>query len=163
MRAMIKLMFAMALAVTSAAGYAQTRDVDLRASVDSGTFAAEGDAAAGPKSPHVSLTFDVGRPLGGSRDLGTRDVLFGIDGNFSRFSEKTPPAQGSPERVPPAYLPPAPVPPAPVPPTGAPHAGVPTTAAPEIDSRFATEGMLLLAGGLVVLRARRSAKAQAVG
>jgi hypothetical protein len=39
--------------------------------------------------------------------------------------------------------------------------GVVPSVAPEIDSRFTAEGVLLLAGGLIVLRARRTPKAQA--
>ena len=39
--------------------------------------------------------------------------------------------------------------------------GIVPSVAPEIDSRFTGEGLLLLAGGLIVLRARRTAKALA--
>jgi hypothetical protein len=42
------------------------------------------------------------------------------------------------------------------------YSGVPA-AAPEIDTSFAAEGMLLLAGGLIVLRARRTSNARAIG
>jgi len=192
MRSMVKLIFAMAVLGTSVAANAQTYDVnidlgvgkndpidfsgtlfldqngslsnvDVRAPFDLGVFTAASvrdlgkgreavtlydfEGHSGTSLPRISLTFDVGKPLGSSRDIGVGDVLIGIDGNFSEpyrcgreHSQFAITCSGSVT-----------------------YAGGAPAAAPEIDSRFATEGMLLLAGGLMVLRARRIPSDRAVG
>jgi hypothetical protein len=189
MRSMMKLVFATSLVAGSAAVYAQTYDVnvdlgitrtdpfafagslalnqngtlgnvDVRDPFDNGAFTAgtitqlgggrealtlyDYEGKSVPSSMSFSLTFDVNAPLGGStKTLGVSDVLFNIDNNFVYQC-----GQGRPGFT--------------VTCTG----NVTRTdvhAAPEIDFRFAAEGMLLLAGGLLVLRGRGTPKTQPAG
>jgi hypothetical protein len=185
MRSMLKLMFATAVVAASAAAHAQTYDVnidlgitktdpfdfsgsllvnkngslsnvDVRDPFDNGAFTAASvtqlgggreavtlydyEGRFGPSSQMFSLSFDVNAPLGGStKTLGVSDVLFNIEDNFVYQCGQGRPGftvtctgNVTPESV---------------------HA------APEIDFRFAAEGALLLAGGLLVLRGRRVRKA----
>jgi hypothetical protein len=181
MRSMVKLMLAMALVATSAAANAQIQDVnndlgivkhepfdfssdldrlapmDLEASTPGwaarlgrGTEAITFygyEGYSGVKSPQIPLAFDVG-PLGGARDLGARYEVIGIDGSFRPKNRCGQDLSRNSITCSSSVQP----------------AGVPA-AAPEVDSHFAVEGLLLLAGGLIVLRARRTPKAptQAAG
>jgi hypothetical protein len=184
MRSMIKLMFATAVVAASGAAQAQTYDVNIDLGItktdsfdfsgsllvnkngslsnvnvqdpfDNGAFTAASlrqlgggreavtlydyEGRFGSSLPAFSLTFDVNAPLGGStKTLGVSDVVFNID-NFVYQC-----GQGGPGfsvnckgNVTPVSV----------------------QAAPEIDVRFAGEGALLLAGGLLVLRGRRVPKA----
>jgi hypothetical protein len=146
----------MAVVATSAAANAQTHGVSVDLGIaGSDLFVNEldrgGEAVtvydykeySDTRSPLVSLSLSNARGEPGY--LGVRDRVFGIDGPF------TPTYQCGQERSRSPLT-------CSVTPGGAP------TAAPEIDSRFATEGVLLLAGSLIVLRAgRRAPKAQSVG
>ena len=186
MRSMLRFMFAGSLLAGSAAAYAQTYDlnvalgitqtdpfsfagslvlnqngtlgnVDVHDPFDNGAFTAGTIAQLGggleavtlydyegklvPSSFNFSLTFDINAPLGGStKTLGVSDVLFNIDNNFVYQC-----GQGRPGFT--------------VTCTGN-LTRSDVHAAPEIDFRFAAEGMLLLAGGLLVLRGRGTPKTQ---
>jgi hypothetical protein len=156
MRSTVKLMFALAVFASSAAANAQTHDanIDLGKSdkidfseslfLDNG-FLSDVDQ----RSPFDLLVFtgplELGRdkPLEGASNFGMRNVYFGFDGNTPICG------QGQSANSPKC--------------SGGGSPGGVNTAVPEIDSRFATEGMLLLAGGLIVLRGRRTLKARALG
>jgi hypothetical protein len=159
MRSMVKLMLGVAVAVASAT--AQARDV--RAELETGNHdafdaappASEGvrdsltvyDYAGRSQSP--SYSFGIGRPLGSERSR-LSDV---IDSNYRDFDrEVTPTYRCGPERSR-GFMTCG---------DGVSHAGAPA-AAPEIDARFATEGALLLMGSLLVLRGRRTSKAEGLG
>jgi hypothetical protein len=132
-------------------------DVDVHDPFDNGAFTAASltqlgggmeavtlydyEGHSGPSSQSFALTFDVNAPLGGStKTLSVSDVLFNIDDNFAYQCGQGRPGfsvtcSGS---VTPASV----------------HA------MPEMDLRFATEGLLLLAGGLLVMCGRRMPRAQ---
>lgn len=186
MRSMAKLVFGAVIVAASAAAHAETYDVnidlgitktdpfdftgsllvnqngslsnvDIRDPFDKGAFTAASvtqlgggkeavtlydyEGHSGPSSQRFSLTFDVNAPLGGStKTLSVSDVLFNIDDNFAYQCGQGRPGfpvscTGS------------------VTPTG-------VHAMPEIDLRFASEGVLLLVGGLLVLRSGRVPKPQ---
>jgi hypothetical protein len=191
MRSMVKLMFATLVVAASAAAHAQTYDVNIDLGIaktapfdfsgtlsvnqngslsnvdvhdpfDLGAFTAGSVSQLGggkeavtlydyeglshPSPFTLSLTFDVNAPLGGStKTLGVSDVLFNIDGNVSGMYQCGSASPGLSITCSGAITP------------------VIAHAMPEIDARFATEGVLLLAGGLLVLRGRRVPRAQPVG
>jgi len=182
MRRMVKLMFVAAIALSSAA-QAQTYDVNVDVGITktdpfafTGSFAFNQNGTLGdvdvndpfdhgaftgatltelgggkeavtlydyedhttPSSMNFALSFDVNAPLGGpAKILDVSDVLFNIDDNFIYQCGAGRPGftvtcMGSLSEDP-----------------------VSVAKAPEIDARFAGEGLLLLAGGLLVLRGRR--------
>jgi len=175
MRSMVKLMFAMAAIGSSAAANAQTYDVnidlgfgnnnpvdfsgtvslnqngglgnvDVRAPYDLGAFTAASVSDLGNGLEAVTLYHFEG-PSGNSvpgvslsfdvstvgAGVGISNALVGVDGNFFKPSS-----------------------------ANITYAAVPA-AAPEIDARFGTEGMLLLVGGLIVLRSRRTSNVPVLG
>jgi hypothetical protein len=173
---MVKLMFAMAAIGSSAAANAQTYDVNIdlvfanndpvdfagtvslnqdgswgnvnvRAPSDAGAFTAASVSALSNSLEAVNL-YNFEGPSGnllpislsydvgqsvGGTGLSVSNVLVGVGGNYFAPSSAS-----------------------------VTYAVVPT-AAPEIDARFGTEGMLLLLGGLIVLRSRRTLNVPVIG